>query len=61
VKTTRILHCGDDLHADVEMARFAGCHPVHLPRSRAFRLARKASAALFFATRSLTTGSGGVR
>jgi FMN phosphatase YigB (HAD superfamily) len=60
VNTARILHCGDDLHADVEMARSAGCHPVHLPRSRAFRLARKASAALFFATRLLTTGSRGV-
>jgi predicted HAD superfamily hydrolase len=50
VATTRILHCGDDLHADVRMARAAGCQIIHLPRPTAVRLVRKANAVQYAVT-----------
>jgi FMN phosphatase YigB (HAD superfamily) len=59
VEISRILHFGDDLRADVHMARAAGCQAVHLPRSAATRLARKMFAALFLASHPHMIGQGG--
>jgi predicted HAD superfamily hydrolase len=40
IPISRILHIGDNLHADVQMARAAGCQAVHLPRHAIFHIAR---------------------
>jgi HAD superfamily hydrolase (TIGR01549 family) len=42
----RIVHCGDNVHSDVAMARAAGCHAIFLPRSTWVKASRKVSAAV---------------
>jgi HAD superfamily hydrolase (TIGR01549 family) len=42
----RIVHCGDNEHSDVRMARAAGCQAILLPRPAWMRLSRKLFAAL---------------
>lgn len=42
----RMVHCGDDLWADVRMAEKAGLRAHRLPRSRAFRVRHKLGAGL---------------
>jgi FMN phosphatase YigB (HAD superfamily) len=48
----RILHVGDDVHADIAMARAAGWRAIHLPRPAAVRAARTARAVLSRVSRS---------
>jgi predicted HAD superfamily hydrolase len=40
IPISRVLHIGDNLYADVQMARAAGCQAVHLPRHTMFHIAR---------------------
>lgn len=44
VTLDRFLHCGDDAHADLAMARAAGCQAVLLPRPAWVRFLRRLSA-----------------
>jgi len=57
VETSRILHCGDHLHADIAMAKAAGCQTIHLPRPKLVRLARKIHAVQYAATHAAAVWS----
>jgi FMN phosphatase YigB (HAD superfamily) len=57
VEASRILHRGDDLHADIKMANAAGCQTIHLPRPALVRVVRKANAVQYAVTHAATIRS----
>lgn len=61
VSPDRILHLGDDAHADLRMARQSALRAVHLPRPGARRRLRRANAAVAEAGRHLRTAQRAAR
>ena len=46
-ESNKLIHVGDDLHSDVQMAREAGISSFHIPRSRMNTVKRKSDGVIF--------------